>query len=75
MTARAHKLINEPDDIVDEMLAGFCAAYGDIVRLQGGRLVVRAQPKAPGKVGLVMGGGQRTRTGHARLGPGGGCWM
>lgn len=57
MTARARKLINEPDNIVDEMLEGFCAAYSDIVRLQGDRLVVRAQPKAPGKVGLVMGGG------------------
>jgi len=57
MSARAHKLINEPDNIVDEMLEGFCAAYADIVRLGGDRLVVRAQPKAPGKVGLVMGGG------------------
>ncbi len=57
MSARKHKLINEPDRIVGEMLDGFCAAYSDIVRREGGRLVVRAQPKAPGKVGLVMGGG------------------
>lgn len=57
MSARKQKLINEPDDIVDEMLAGFCAAYRDIVRLEGERLVLRAEPKAPGKVGLVMGGG------------------
>ena len=57
MTARRHKLINQPEHIVDEMLAGFCDAYSDIVRLEGDRLVVRAQPKAPGKVGLVMGGG------------------
>ena len=57
MSARLHKLINEPDEIVDEMLEGFCAAYSDIVRLAGDRLVLRAQPKAPGKVGLVMGGG------------------
>jgi len=57
MTVRFHKLINEPDRIVDEMLAGFCAAYSDIVRLAGDRLVLRAQPKAMGKVGLVMGGG------------------
>lgn len=57
MSARAHKLINERDNIVDDMLEGFCAAYSDIVRLGGDRLVVRAQPKAPGKVGLVMGGG------------------
>ncbi|MCY4063819.1 MAG: dihydroxyacetone kinase subunit DhaK [Chloroflexi bacterium] len=57
MTARKHKLINEPDRIVNEMLDGFCAAYSDIVRREGDRLVARAQPKAPGKVGLVMGGG------------------
>ena len=57
MIARVHKLINEPDQIVDEMLDGFCAAYSDIVRREGDRLVTRAQPKAPGKVGLVMGGG------------------
>lgn len=57
MSARARKLINEPDNIIDEMLEGFCAAYSDIVQLAGDRLVLRAQPKALGKVGLVMGGG------------------
>lgn len=57
MSARAHKLINEPDNIIDEMLEGFCAAYSDIVQRGGDRLVLRAQPKALGKVGLVMGGG------------------
>ena len=57
MSARLHKLINDPDNIVDEMLEGFCAAHSDIVRRAGGRLVLRAQPKAPGKVSLVMGGG------------------
>lgn len=57
MTARVHKLINRPEDIVDEMLEGFCAAYSDIARLDGDRLVVRAQPKAAGKVGLVIGNG------------------
>ncbi len=57
MSARARKLINDPDNIVDEMLEGFCAAYSDIVQLGGDRLVLRAQPKALGKVGLVMGGG------------------
>ena len=57
MSARVHKLINQPEDIVDEMLEGFCGAYSDIVRYAGNRLVLRARPKAPGKVGLVMGGG------------------
>ncbi len=57
MTARVHKLINQPENLVDEMLAGFCAAYSDIARLVDKRLVMRAQPKAPGKVGLVIGCG------------------
>ncbi len=57
MTARVHKLINQPEHIVDEMLAGFCAAYSDTVKLGGERLLVRAQPKAAGKVGLVIGNG------------------
>lgn len=57
MTARKHKLINEPQNIVDEMLEGFCAAYSDIVRLDDNRLVVRAEPKSPGKVALVIGNG------------------
>ena len=57
MAVRKHKLINHPEDIVDEMVEGFCAAYGDIVRCAGDRLVVRAEPKPAGKVGLVMGSG------------------
>lgn len=57
MSARKHKLINRPEDILGEMLEGFCAAYGDIARLTDNGLVVRAQPKAEGKVGLVIGNG------------------
>ena len=57
MAVRKHKLINRPEDLVDEMLEGFCAAYADIARCGGDRLVMRAQPKAIGKVGLVMGSG------------------
>ena len=57
MTVRLHKLINRPEDLVDEMLQGFCAAYADIARCGGNRLVMRARPKARGKVGLVMGSG------------------
>ncbi|MDE2859841.1 MAG: dihydroxyacetone kinase subunit DhaK [Chloroflexota bacterium] len=57
MSARAHKLINQPQNIVSEMLDGFCAAYGDIARLTDEGLVVRATPKAPGKVALVIGCG------------------
>ena len=57
MSARPTKLINRPDDLVDEMLQGFCAAYRHIVKLEGERLIVRAQPKEQGKVALVIGNG------------------
>jgi len=60
MSVRKHKLINDPLNILSEMLAGFAAAYGDIVHLTDDGLIVRRQPKAEGKVGLVIGNG----TGH-----------
>ena len=57
MAVRKHKLVNRAENLVDEMLEGFCAAYSDIVRGGASRLVLRAEPKAAGKVGLVMGSG------------------
>lgn len=57
MTARAKKFINQPENILPEMLAGFAAAYKDIVTLTPDGLIVRRQPKAAGKVGLVIGNG------------------
>ncbi len=57
MSVRKHKLVNRPEDLVDEMLEGFCAAYSDIARGGANRLVMRAKPKEQGKVGLVMGSG------------------
>lgn len=57
MAVRKKKLINQPEDILAEMLAGFASAYGDIVRLTENGLIVRRQPKAVGKVGLVIGNG------------------
>src|SRR5690349_1907931 len=57
MSARKNKLINEPEDILTEMLEGFAAAYHDIVRLTDEGLIVRRHPKAAGKVGLVIGNG------------------
>ncbi len=53
---RIAKLINEPDAIVAEMLEGYAAAFPEIIKLDNG-LVVRSKPKAPGKVGLVIGNG------------------
>lgn len=60
MSARFKKLINKPENILSEMLAGYMAAYPDIIRLTDEGLIVRATPKAAGKVGLVIGNG----TGH-----------
>jgi len=53
------KILNNPVDYVDEMLAGFTAAHPEFYRLHGdsGRVVARATPGAKGKVGIVTGGG------------------
>jgi dihydroxyacetone kinase len=50
------KLINDPFEVVDEMLEGFVAAHADLVTLAQPRVVVRRAP-ARDKVGLVVGGG------------------
>jgi dihydroxyacetone kinase-like protein len=51
------KLINDPANITAELLEGFTLAYADKVRLESGKLVVRARPKATDKVALVTMGG------------------
>jgi dihydroxyacetone kinase len=50
------KLINDPFDVVDELLEGFVAAHGAVIRLAAPRVVARVAG-VPGKVGLVVGGG------------------
>ena len=50
------KLINDPFDVVDEMVEGFVAAHADVVRQVGERAVARHPAEHP-KVGLVIGGG------------------
>src|SRR6201987_3919214 len=51
------KLINAIDDVVNESLAGFCAAHADIVRLGETAPFVLRRHLKPGKVALVSGGG------------------
>jgi len=51
------KLINEPEDVVDEMLDGMTAAHDGLRRLDGLEVVVRDDAPVEGKVGLVSGGG------------------
>ncbi|MDP1731879.1 MAG: tagatose 1,6-diphosphate aldolase [Devosia sp.] len=53
------KMLNTIADAVDEMIAGYVAAYGSRVATHPGnsRIIVRAVPKARGKVALVIGNG------------------
>lgn len=51
------KFINDPQNLVHEMLEGYTLAYPAKVKLAGNYLVVRAVPKATGKVSLVTLGG------------------
>jgi len=51
------KLINSPDTVVDDALAGVVAAHGDLVRVIEPNVVVRAGAHRAGKVGVLSGGG------------------
>ena len=51
------KFINDPENLVSELLEGYTLAYPEKVKLAGKNIVVRAMPKAIGKVGVVTLGG------------------
>ena len=51
------KLINSPDRLVDEALAGVALAQGYLVRVAPPNCVVRRAAPRPGKVGVISGGG------------------
>jgi dihydroxyacetone kinase-like protein len=51
------KLINSPDRLVDEALAGVALAHADLVRVESPNIVVRRDAPRPGKVGVISGGG------------------
>ncbi len=51
------KLINAPDAVVDEALAGMAAAHGDLLRVIEPNVIVRADAPRSGKVGVISGGG------------------
>ena len=57
MNLRMKKLINDPDDIIDEMLDGMTAAYPSMRRLPDTQVLVRDDAPVDGKVGVVSGGG------------------
>jgi len=51
------KFINNPENLVGELLEGYALAYPKKVKLAGKNIVVRTVPKATGKVGVVTLGG------------------
>src|SRR5690242_4835161 len=52
------KLINSPESVVQDELAGIAAAHPDLVRVDlENRVIVRADAPVAGKVGIVSGGG------------------
>ena len=51
------KLINAPESVVDEALAGMAAAHADLIRVEAPNIVVRRDAPRPGKVGVMSGGG------------------
>ncbi|MCP4365070.1 MAG: dihydroxyacetone kinase subunit DhaK [Planctomycetes bacterium] len=60
------KLINDPNNVVPEMLEGFAAAYpGHIRLLDGHNVVVMKDSPIKGKVALVSGGGSGHEPAHA----------
>ena len=51
------KILNDPVDYVDEMLAGLCLAHPEYYAQPAPRVIARAGGAMPGKVGIVTGGG------------------
>jgi len=51
------KLINLPDRVVEEALAGMVAAHGDLLRLEEPNVLVRRDAPRQGRVGVISGGG------------------
>ncbi len=51
------KLINDPERVVDDALAGMAAAYPQLLRVIEPNVIVRVDAPVAGKVGIVSGGG------------------
>jgi phosphoenolpyruvate---glycerone phosphotransferase subunit DhaK len=61
---RMRKIINEPDQVVKQSLAGLAAAHADLLRYDvANQILVRVDAPKKGKVGLISGGG----SGHEPL--------
>ena len=51
------RILNQPDDIVDEMLRGYLKVHSDLVEGTGNPRVIKAKNIPVRKVGIVTGGG------------------
>jgi len=51
------KLINSPDNVVDEALSGMLAAHPGYIRVEEPNIIVRKDAPKSGKVGIISGGG------------------
>lgn len=51
------RILNNPDDIVDEMLKGFLKTHSDIVEATENSRVVKSKKIKPDTVGVITGGG------------------
>ncbi len=59
------KIINRPEDVVDEMLNGLTFAYDSLVERVPETMVIHRKTEKRGKVGLVSGGGSGHEPAHA----------
>ena len=57
------KIINDPDDVVSEMLEGFAKANPELVYFPGAEVIAKRDKES--KVGLVSGGGSGHEPAHA----------
>lgn len=59
------KILNRPEDVVEEMISGLVLVHDDIVHRVGDTRVVARNYEGKGKVGLVSGGGSGHEPSHA----------
>ncbi|CUP16726.1 dihydroxyacetone kinase subunit DhaK [Clostridium baratii] len=60
------KLINDPNNVLEDMIEGMCYAHEEYLkRIEGFDVLVRKNPKTSGKVALVSGGGSGHEPAHA----------
>ena len=57
--AKSSKLINDPDHLIEDLIAGMLSAHPGHLRVEGrtGRAIVAVNGPRDGKVGIVIGGG------------------